>query len=75
MGTILTMTTQRTTRRRRERRRMARTIDARRRLSPSRERPAPAGGLPAPVHGRAWINGIEVGGADPRYAHLARSHD
>jgi hypothetical protein len=26
-------------------------------------------------HGRAWINGTEVGGADPRYAHLDRSYD
>ena len=26
-------------------------------------------------HGRAWINGDEVGGSDPRYAHLDRSYD
>jgi hypothetical protein len=26
-------------------------------------------------HGRAWINGNEVGGSDPRYAHLNRSYD
>jgi hypothetical protein len=26
-------------------------------------------------HGRAWINGDEVGGADPRFAHLNRSYD
>ena len=26
-------------------------------------------------HGRAWINGSEVGGVDPRYAHLDRSYD
>jgi hypothetical protein len=25
--------------------------------------------------GRAWINGAEVGGTDPRYAHLNRSYD
>jgi hypothetical protein len=25
--------------------------------------------------GRAWINGTEVGGTDPRYAHLNRSYD
>ena len=25
--------------------------------------------------GRAWINGSEVGGTDPRYAHLNRSYD
>jgi len=27
------------------------------------------------VGGRAWINGREVGGADPRYMHLEASHD
>jgi hypothetical protein len=26
-------------------------------------------------HGRAWINGNEVGGSDPRFAHLDRSYD
>jgi hypothetical protein len=25
--------------------------------------------------GRAWINGAEVGGTDPRFAHLSRSYD
>jgi hypothetical protein len=25
--------------------------------------------------GRAWINGVEVGGTNPRYAHLNRTHD
>jgi hypothetical protein len=25
--------------------------------------------------GRVWFNGAEVGGADPRYAHLEGSHD
>jgi hypothetical protein len=25
--------------------------------------------------GRAWINGREVGGQDPRYAYLAVTHD
>ena len=25
--------------------------------------------------GRAWINGREVGGAPPRFAHLIRSYD
>ena len=32
---------------------------------PAKERP----------YGRAWINGREVGGADPRYAHLAAGYD
>jgi hypothetical protein len=40
---------------------MPRVIEARRRL----ERPV----------GRVWLNGREVGGADPRYGHLGRSHD
>ena len=44
-------------------RRMYRTVQARRRLT------SPRGG------GRAWINGREVGGADPRFAHLAGSYD
>jgi hypothetical protein len=26
-------------------------------------------------YGRAWINGDEVGGSDPRFAHLNRSYD
>ena len=26
-------------------------------------------------HGRAWINGNEVGGCDPRFEHLNRSYD
>jgi hypothetical protein len=25
--------------------------------------------------GRAWLNGREAGGADPRYTHLEASHD
>jgi hypothetical protein len=25
--------------------------------------------------GRAWLNGREVGGRDPRYTHLDDSHD
>jgi hypothetical protein len=25
--------------------------------------------------GRVWVNGREVGGTDPRYAHLATSYD
>jgi hypothetical protein len=43
-------------------RRVGRTIDARHDLATRRG-------------GRAWINGREVGGADPRYIHLAESHD
>jgi hypothetical protein len=43
--------------------RMSRVIQARRRL------PSPRGG------GRAWINGREVGGSDPRYSHLNSIYD
>ena len=28
-----------------------------------------------PLTGRAWINGREVGGIEPRHAHLAESYD
>jgi hypothetical protein len=28
-----------------------------------------------PVGGRAWLNGREVGGADPRHRQLEASHD
>lgn len=47
-------------------RRLEMAIAARRRL---------ADGAPAPGRGRAWINGREVGGTNPRYAHLHRTHD
>ena len=43
-------------------RRVGRAIDDRRDLT-------------NPRGGRAWINGREVGGADPRYIHLSESHD
>jgi hypothetical protein len=36
-----------------------------------RPRPAAAGGS----SGRAWINGREVGGTDPRFDHLSIAHD
>jgi hypothetical protein len=48
----------------RTRRRMLRAIAARRRVEPT-----------PPPRGRAWINGREVGGQDPRFAHLSRAHD
>ena len=41
------------------RRQMEKLIEARRKLG----------------RGRAWINGREVGGTEPRYAHLSVSHD
>jgi hypothetical protein len=43
-------------------RRVGRAIEARRGLTTRRV-------------GRAWINGREVGGADPRWIHLSESHD
>ncbi len=43
--------------------RLLRTIQARRRL----DSPRPGG--------RAWINGREVGGPNPRYAHLSGTYD
>lgn len=52
---------------RRRERRLERVIEARRRLADSADAPRPGG--------RAWINGEEVGGADPRFAHLSASHD
>ena len=52
---------------RRPERRLERAIEARRRLADSAD---------AARHGgRAWINGEEVGGVDPRFAHLSASHD
>jgi hypothetical protein len=45
----------------RARPRMPRVIDASRRLARPR--------------GRVWLNGHEVGGTDPRYAHLGRGGD
>jgi hypothetical protein len=48
--------------------RISRAMDARRRLresEPEVER----------TPGRAWINGVEVGGTDRRFAHLSTFHD
>ena len=44
-------------------RRVGQTIKASRELATHR------------VGGRAWLNGREVGGADPRYTQLEASHD
>jgi len=48
------------------------------RLPPPRRRKPikpPRAPKPPAGHGRAWINGSEVGGTDPRFAHLDRSYD
>lgn len=50
-------------RKRRRDQRVFRAIEARRGFSSSGSR------------GRAWINGREVGGESPRFAHLSRSYD
>jgi glutathione S-transferase len=51
---------------RRREQRLERAMEARRRLADSAE---------ARHGGRAWINGEEVGGANPRFAHLSASFD
>jgi hypothetical protein len=55
---------------------------ARRRSRARKAAQSAAAGPPQPQpvafalnHGRAWINGDEVGGSDPRFAHLNRSYD
>ena len=51
-------------------RRVGRAVAARRRLDSGgdRRRPARRGG-------RVWVNGQELGGTDPRHAHLAMTFD
>jgi len=54
-------------------RRVGRAVAARRRLET-----AGAGGLTRREDrrgGRVWVNGHELGGTDPRHAHLAASFD
>lgn len=54
-------------------RRISKAVSARRRFDrapfPARHDPDPRTG------GRAWVNGAELGGTDPRHAPLALSHD
>jgi hypothetical protein len=46
------------------------------RRAPRRRRPRPRPvEAVVPVSGRAWINGREVGGTDPRFQHLIDAHD
>jgi hypothetical protein len=49
-------------------RRVRRAVAARRRLTSERRRHARR-------TGRVWINGSELGGTDPRHAHLALTFD
>ena len=50
-------------------RRVARATAARRRLQQTHAARRSRGG------GRVWVNGRELGGAEPRFAHLAQSFD
>ena len=58
--------------RRRRDRRLRRALPADARLRAALEDATLA---PERRTGRAWINGREVGGTDPRYQHLAESYD
>jgi hypothetical protein len=51
-------------------RRVSRAMAARRRLDRGSERPRDRRG-----GGRLWVNGRELGGTDPRFAHLTQSFD
>lgn len=51
-------------------RRVGRAMAARRRLDGSVERRRNRRG-----GGRVWVNGSELGGVDPRFAHLTQSFD
>jgi hypothetical protein len=55
-------------------RRISRAVAARRRLDRA-PFPARRGGERHRAGGRAWVNGIEIGGTDPRHAPLALSYD
>jgi hypothetical protein len=50
-------------------------VDFAQRRLPRPPRRAERGRRERRPYGRAWINGREVGGADPRYAHLAAGYD
>lgn len=54
---------------------VARTIRMPPRRPPRKPPPATPPIFQALDKGRAWINGREVGGTDPRFAHLNRSYD
>ena len=59
------------------RRRVSNAVAARRRLDRApfpAERSSEGRGSPRPA-GRVWLNGIEVGGTDPRHSSLALSYD
>jgi hypothetical protein len=51
-------------------RRVSRAVDARRHLTDPRDRRSETR-----LAGRAWVNGIELGGARRAFAHLVESYD
>jgi hypothetical protein len=55
-------------------RRVSRAIAARRRFDRA-PFPAHDGGESPRTGGRVWVNGVEMGGTDPRHAPLSASHD
>jgi hypothetical protein len=55
-------------------RRVSRAVAARRRLNRA-PFPTRRGGERSRAGGRVWVNGIEVGGTDPRHAPLALPYD
>jgi hypothetical protein len=55
-------------------RRVSRAVAARRRLNRA-PFPTRRGGDQSRAGGRVWVNGIEVGGTDPRHAPLGLSYD
>jgi hypothetical protein len=55
-------------------RRISRAVAARRRLNRA-PFPARRGGERSRAGGRVWVNGVEVGGTDPRHGSLALSYD
>ena len=54
--------------------RISRAMAARRRLDRA-PFPTTQGGERQRAGGRAWLNGVEVGGTDPRHSPLALSYD
>jgi hypothetical protein len=56
-------------------RRVGRAVAARRRLESAGERAPGLTRRDARRGGRVWVNGHELGGTDPRHAHLAASFD
>jgi hypothetical protein len=56
-------------------RRVSRAVAARRRLDRAPFPTRAGGGERQRAGGRAWLNGVEVGGTDPRHATLTPSYD